>query len=114
MMFKLEGWKVIDEWLFLIYVYGGLFGIWKMVVDGSYVFDVYFFVYYMVKKYGMLMVIIDLCGFFGYGGVFEKVSYEQIGKFQVEDFVDGIKFFIEEYGVDENCVVIYGWLFGGF
>lgn len=114
MMFKPDGWKKSDNRPMLIYVYGGPLGTRKMVVDGSYASDAYFFAYYMAKKHGYVTVTIDPRGLSGYGGVFEKANFDQIGKPQVEDLVDGTKYMVENYGVDEKRVAIHGWSFGGF
>ncbi|MFK7821942.1 MAG: prolyl oligopeptidase family serine peptidase [Planctomycetaceae bacterium] len=114
MMIKPDGWKKDDKHPLLIYVYGGPLGTRKSVVDGSYSSSAYFFNLYMAKKHGYLTVVIDPRGQSGYGGVFEKANYEQVGKPQVEDLVDGVKHLTAEYNVDEEKVGIYGWSFGGF
>ena len=113
-MFKPDGWKKGDRRPLLIYVYGGPLGTRKMVVDGSYSSDSYFFAYYMAKKHGYVTVTIDPRGVSGYGGLFEKSNYEQIGRPQVEDLADGVKYLIQEVGVDPKKVGIHGWSFGGF
>ena len=113
-MFKPDDWKKGDRRPLLIYVYGGPLGTRKMVVDGSYSSDSYFFAYYMAKKHGYVTVTIDPRGVSGYGGLFEKSNYEQIGRPQVEDLTDGVKYLIREVGVDPKKVGIHGWSFGGF
>ncbi len=113
-MFKPDGWTRDDKRPLLIYVYGGPLGTRKQVVDGSYDSAGYFFGMYMAKKHGYLTVTIDPRGVSGYAGVFEKANFEQVGKPQVEDLVDGVKFLIENYGVDPKRVGMHGWSFGGF
>lgn len=98
----------------LIYIYGGPLGTRKSVVEGSYQSSAYFFAYYMAKKHGYVTCTIDPRGNSGYGGLFEKANFEQVGKPQVEDIVDGVKYFIENHNVDPNRVAIHGWSFGGF
>ena len=116
MMFKPDGWskKSRKKYPLLIYVYGGPLGTSKSVTDGSYRSDGYFFQGYMASKHGYVTVVIDPRGQSGYGGMFEKANYEQVGKPQVEDLVDGVKFLTENMNVDEKRVGIYGWSFGGF
>lgn len=116
MMFKPDGWsaKSKKEYPLLIYVYGGPLGTSKSVTDGSYRSDGYFFQGYMAHKHGYLTVVIDPRGQSGYGGLFEKSNYEQVGKPQVEDLVDGVKFLTENYKADDQKVGVYGWSFGGF
>lgn len=114
MMFKPDGWKKGKKYPLLIYVYGGPLGTRKSVTDGSYASDGYFFQGYMAKKHNYVTVVIDPRGQSGYGGLFEKSNYEQVGKPQVEDLVDGVKFLADEYGIDQKRVGMTGWSFGGF
>lgn len=115
-MFKPDGWseKSKQKYPLLIYVYGGPLGTTKSVIDGSYRSDSYFFGGYMAKKHGYVTVVIDPRGQSGYGGLFEKANYEQVGKPQVEDLVDGVKHLTEKFNVDEKRVALHGWSFGGF
>ncbi len=115
-MFKPDGWKEKSskKYPLLIYVYGGPLGTTKSVVDGSYRSDSYFFGGYMAKKHGYVTVVIDPRGQSGYGGLFEKANYEQVGKPQVEDLVDGVKYLTENFRIDDKRVAIHGWSFGGF
>ena len=66
-----------------------------MVVDGSYSSDGYFFAYYMAKKHGYVTCTLDPRGTSGYGGLFEKSNFEQVGRPQVEDLVDATKWFVK-------------------
>ncbi len=113
-MFKPDDWTPEDQRPLLIYVYGGPLGTRKMVTRGSYSTDSYFFGYYMAKKHGYVTCTIDPRGASGYGGLYEKSNFEQVGKPQVEDLVDGAKWFVENHGVDEKRIGIHGWSFGGF
>ncbi|MDY7108248.1 MAG: prolyl oligopeptidase family serine peptidase [Planctomycetota bacterium] len=112
--FKPEDWTPDDQRPLLMYVYGGPLGTRKMVTRGSYASDSYFFAYYMAKKHGYVTCTIDPRGASGYGGLYEKSNYEQVGKPQVEDLVDGAKWFAENHGVDEDRIGLHGWSFGGF
>lgn len=113
-MFKPDGWTKDDKRPLLIYVYGGPLGTRKEVKNGSYSSNAYFFAYYMAKKHGYVTCTIDTRGMSGYGGLFEKSNFEQVGKPQVEDLVDGAKWFAENMGVDAKRVGLHGWSFGGF
>lgn len=113
-MMKPDDWTPRDKRPLLIYVYGGPLGRRKMVVDGSYSSDGYLFASYMTNKHGFVTCTIDPRGTSGYGGLFEKSNFEQAGKPQVEDLVDGVKWFVENHAVDEKRVGIHGWSFGGF
>lgn len=98
----------------LIYVYGGPLGMRKTVEDGSYNSAAYLFARYMTERHGWITCSIDPRGQSGYGSVFEKANFEQVGKPQTEDLVDGVRWFIANHGVDEKRVAIHGWSFGGF
>lgn len=113
-MFKPDDWTPEDKRPLLIYVYGGPLGTRKMATRGSFSAPSYSFAYYMAKKHGYVTCTIDPRGVSGYGGHFEKANFEQVGRPQVEDLVDGAHWFIENQGVDPERVGIHGWSFGGF
>ena len=113
-MFKPDDLKKDEKRPLLIYLYGGPLGTRKSVVDGSYQSSAYFFAYYMTKKHGYITCTIDPRGNSGYGGLFENANFDQVGKPQVEDIVDGVKYLIENHNVDPNRTAIHGWSFGGF
>lgn len=98
----------------LIYVYGGPLGTRKQVYDGNYSGSAYLFARYMTEVHGWVTCTIDPRGMSGYGALFEKANFEQVGKPQVEDLVDGVKFLVENHGVDGDRVAMHGWSFGGF
>ncbi len=113
-LLKPDGWKKTDKRPLLIYVYGGPLGRRKMVVDGSYSSDSFLFAWYMAKVHGYVTCTIDPRGMSGYGALFEKANFEQAGRPQVEDLVDGAHYLIKNEGVDPKRVGIHGWSFGGF
>ncbi|MEZ6014912.1 MAG: prolyl oligopeptidase family serine peptidase [Planctomycetota bacterium] len=98
----------------LVYVYGGPLGTRKQVNQGNFGSDAYFFAQYMVREHGYIACTIDPRGMSGYGAVFEKANFEQVGKPQVEDLVDGVRFMVAQHGADEARVGLHGWSFGGF
>jgi len=113
-MFKPDDWTPEDERPLLIYVYGGPLGERKMATRGSFSAPSYFFARYMAKEHGWVTATIDPRGASGYGAVFEKASFEQVGKPQTEDLVDGARWLVENAGVDEDRMALHGWSFGGF
>jgi len=98
----------------LIYVYGGPLGTRKMISRGAYAAPSYFFARYMAETHGYIAVTIDPRGASGFGGVFEKANFEQVGRPQAEDLVDGARWMVEHYAVDPDRVALHGWSFGGF
>jgi dipeptidyl aminopeptidase/acylaminoacyl peptidase len=113
-LFKPSSWSKDDKRPLLVYVYGGPLGTRKTVVEGNYHADSYLFARYMAERHGYVTCTIDPRGMSGYGGLFEKANFEQVGKPQVEDLVDGVKYLVANLGVDLKRVGIHGWSFGGF
>ncbi len=113
-MFKPKDWSAADKRPLLVYVYGGPLGERNMASRGSFAPASYFFARYMAEKHGYVTVTIDPRGASGYGAVFEKANFEQVGKPQTEDLVDGAKWLVKNYGVDEKRMALHGWSFGGF
>jgi len=98
----------------LLYVYGGPLGTRKQVTQGNFGSDAYLFAQYMTREHGYVTCTIDPRGMSGYGALFEKANFERVGKPQVEDLVDGVRYLVANHGVDENRVGMHGWSFGGF
>ena len=98
----------------LIYVYGGPLGTRKQVTEGNFGSDGYFFASYMAREHGWVTCTIDPRGMSGYGALFEKANFEQVGVPQVEDLTDGVRYLVENHDVDPDRVAIHGWSFGGF
>ena len=98
----------------LVYVYGGPLGTRKQVREGNYGRDAYLFAQYMTQTHGYVTCTIDPRGMSGYGALFEKANYEQVGLPQVEDLTDGVRHLIAHHRVDPERVAIHGWSFGGF
>lgn len=98
----------------LVYVYGGPLGVSKQVLEGSYSGSTYGFARYMCEAHGYITCTIDPRGMSGYGALFEKANFEQVGVPQTEDLVDGVRHLVAEHQVDPERVGIHGWSFGGF
>jgi dipeptidyl-peptidase-4 len=113
-MFKPKDWTASDKRPLVIYVYGGPLGERKMATRGSFAAPSYFFARYMAETHGYVMATIDPRGASGYGAVFEKANFEQVGKPQTEDLIDGAKWLVKNHGVDERRTGLHGWSFGGF
>ncbi len=113
-MFKPKDWKPTDKRPLLLYVYGGPLGERNMAAHGSFDTSGYFFARYMTEVHGWVTATIDPRGVSGYGAVFEKANFEQVGKPQTEDLVDGAKWLVKNHGVDEKRMALHGWSFGGF
>ena len=114
-MFKPTDWKPEDRRPLLIYVYGGpLSANNNQITRGSFSAPGYFFARYMAERHGYITATIDPRGASGFGAVFEKANFEQVGKPQTEDLVDGARWFVANHGVDPKRMALHGWSFGGF
>jgi dipeptidyl-peptidase 4 len=113
-MFLPKGHQKSDKRPLMIYVYGGPLGEGKSVTCGSFNTTAYLFNMYLTHVLGYVTVTIDPRGQSGYGAAFGKANWEKPGVAQVEDLRDGVKFLVENYGVDPKKVAINGWSFGGW
>jgi len=113
-MFLPEGWKKTDKRPLMVYVYGGPLGTGYSVQDGDFNSTAYMFNQYLTVEMGYVTCCIDPRGQTGYGSAFGKANFDQPGKPQVEDLSDGVKYLIDNYGVDKEKVAVNGWSFGGF
>ncbi len=113
-MFKPKDWTPEDRRPLLVYVYGGPLGEQKMATRGSFNTSSYGFARYMTEVHGWVTATIDPRGASGYGAIFEKANFEQVGKPQTEDLVDGANWLVDNAGVDKTKMALHGWSFGGF
>jgi len=113
-LFKPDDWTPADKRPLMLYFYGGPLGTQKMISRGSYAAPSYFFAWYMAKKHGFIAATIDPRGASGFGALYERSNFEQVGRPQVDDLVDGARWLVQNAGVDESRIGIHGWSFGGF
>ena len=111
-IFKPAGWKAEDKRPGLVYVYGGA-GI--QVVEGdSFQGAAYLFPMDMAAKHGFVAVSVDPHGSGGYGTKFNDANFERVGRPQVEELEDLVKYMGANLGVDVGRLGLHGWSFGGF
>lgn len=113
-MFLPPGWKKTDRRPLMVYVYGGPLGRGKSVEDGSFGISEYTFNMFLAYSLGFVTVTIDPRGSSGYGGVFGNANWDAPGVAQTEDIADGVKYLVDNYGVDPNRTAMHGWSFGGW
>ena len=70
--------------------------------------------YYMLAQDGYIVVCVDGRGTGFKGAEFKKVTYKELGKFEVEDQIDAAKIIGKYAFVDASRIGIWGWSFGGF
>ncbi len=70
--------------------------------------------YYLLAQQGYIIACVDGRGT-GYKGVpFKKVTYKELGKYEVEDQIGVAQKLGNLPYVDENRIGIWGWSYGGF
>jgi len=94
----------------LMYVYGGP-GV--QTVNNSWdSFNYWWF--QMLAQQGYIVVSADGRGTGGRGENFEKATYKQLGKLELEDQIAVAQWLKNQSYVDENRIGIWGWSFGGY
>ncbi|PIE49545.1 MAG: hypothetical protein CSA39_02070 [Flavobacteriales bacterium] len=70
--------------------------------------------YYLLAQQGYIIACVDGRGT-GYKGVpFKKVTYKELGKYEVEDQIGAAQKLGDLPYVDKNRIGIWGWSYGGF
>jgi dipeptidyl-peptidase-4 len=94
----------------LMHVYGGPGS--QQVLDSYPGGDFYW--YQMLLKKGYLIYCVDNRGTGGRGVAFKKITYQNLGKIEVQDQIDAAKFIGNLPYVDASRIGIWGWSYGGF
>jgi dipeptidyl-peptidase-4 len=94
----------------LMYVYGGP---GSQSVTNSYgSFDYVW--YQMLCQKGYIIACVDGRGTGARGSEFEKQIYGRMGKLELNDQIEGAKYFASLPYVDKDRIGIWGWSFGGY
>ncbi|WP_340064610.1 S9 family peptidase [Ascidiimonas aurantiaca] len=70
--------------------------------------------YQMLAQQGYIVVCVDPRGTGFKGAAFKKVTYKELGKYEVEDQIAAAKALGERPYVDASRIGIWGWSYGGF
>lgn len=74
----------------------------------------HFFFHQMLVQKGYIVAVIDSRGTGGRGEQFKKLTYKQLGKYELEDHIAGAKFLSTLEYVDDSRIGIWGWSYGGY
>jgi dipeptidyl-peptidase 4 len=74
--------------------------------------DDYWFM--MLSQQGYIVACVDGRGTGYKGAAFKKVTYKELGKYEVEDQIDAAKVIGKYNYVDASRIGIFGWSYGGF
>lgn len=75
-------------------------------------YDDYWFM--MLAQQGYVVACVDGRGTGYKGAAFKKVTYKELGKYEVEDQIDAAKVIGKYPYVDASRIGIFGWSYGGF
>lgn len=68
----------------------------------------------MLSQKGYIIVCIDGRGTGFRGRDFKKVTYKELGKYEIEDQIESAKELGKRSYIDKNRIGIWGWSYGGF
>jgi dipeptidyl-peptidase 4 len=70
--------------------------------------------YQMLAQKGYIIVSVDGRGTGGRGKAFKSIVYKQLGKWEVNDQVEGAKYLATLPYIDASRIGIWGWSYGGY
>ncbi len=74
----------------------------------------HYYFHQMLTQKGYIVAVIDTRGCGGRGEKFKKITYKQLGKYELEDHLAGAKFLATLDYVDDSRIGIWGWSYGGY
>ncbi len=70
--------------------------------------------YQMLAQQGYIIACVDGRGTGLKGAAFKKVTYKELGKYEIEDQIEAAKELGKLDYIDQNNIGIWGWSFGGY
>ncbi|MGC1243456.1 MAG: S9 family peptidase [Chryseosolibacter sp.] len=74
----------------------------------------HFYFHQVLAQKGYIVAVIDPRGTGGRGEQFKKVTYKQLGKYELEDHLAGARYLASLEYVDGDRLGIWGWSYGGY
>ncbi len=68
----------------------------------------------LANNYGYIVVSVDNRGTGARGAAFKKVTYKELGKYEIMDQIESGKWLAKQSYVDSSRIGIWGWSFGGY
>ena len=109
-MLKPKNFDGSKEYPVMLYQYSGPGSQEVQNVWGS---DHFYFHQMLVQK-GYIVVFIDPRGTGGRGEEFKKVTYKELGKYELEDHLSAARYIASLDYVDDDRIGIWGWSYGGY
>lgn len=73
-----------------------------------------FWWFQVLANHGYIVVCVDNRGTGGKGSDFKKITYKNLGHYEIEDQMAAAKYFGNLDYIDENRIGMFGWSFGGY
>ncbi|SZD71886.1 Prolyl tripeptidyl peptidase precursor [Candidatus Ornithobacterium hominis] len=73
-----------------------------------------FWWFQVLANHGYIVVCVDNRGTGGKGSDFKKITYRNLGHYEIEDQMAAAKYFGNLDYIDENRIGMFGWSFGGY
>lgn len=109
-MIKPKNFDSTKKYPVLMFVYGGPGSqTVKDQYDGANTFW-----YQMLASKGYIVVSVDNRGTGARGRDFRTLTYQQLGKYEIEDQINAAKWLGEQSYVDASRIGIWGWSYGGY
>ena len=70
--------------------------------------------YQMLAQNGYIVACVDNRGTGGKGSEFKKMTYKELGKYEIIDQINAAKYFGSLDYIDKNRIGIQGWSYGGY
>jgi dipeptidyl-peptidase 4 len=74
----------------------------------------HFYFHQMLVQKGYIVAVIDTRGTGFRGEKFVKITYKELGKYELEDHMEGAKYLSTLPYVDKDRLGIWGWSYGGY
>lgn len=94
----------------LMYVYGGP---GSQTVENQWGWSNYFW-FQQLAEQGYIVVSVDNRGTLGKGRDFKKVTYKELGKYEIEDQILAAKYLQKLPYINAERIGMFGWSFGGY
>ncbi len=70
--------------------------------------------HHMLAQKGIIVVSVDNRGTGARGVDFKKVTYQQLGKYEIEDYIETAKYLGAQNYIDKDRIGMWGWSYGGY
>lgn len=74
----------------------------------------HFYFHHMLVQKGYIVAFVDPRGTGGRGAEFKKVTYKQLGKYELEDHLSAARYLASLPFIDADRMGIWGWSYGGY